>query len=135
MQTFKIVMKYLLALLFILAGVNHFYNPNFYLRIMPPYLPWPSALHLIAGFFEFVFGVMLLIPRFQKWAAWGLIALLLAIYPANIHMAINNHLYPDVSKVFLWIRLPLQFVPIAWAWWFTKADEEGKWKYEPRKDS
>jgi uncharacterized membrane protein len=135
MQTFKIVMKYLLALLFILAGVNHFYNPDFYLRIMPPYLPWPSALHLIAGFFEFVFGVMLLIPRFQKWAAWGLIALLLAIFPANIHMAVNHHLYPEVSMVFLWIRLPLQFVPIAWAWWYTKADEGKGSKYEPRKDS
>jgi uncharacterized membrane protein len=135
MSTFKIVMKYLLALLFILAGVNHFRDPGFYLRIMPPYLPWPSALHLIAGFFEFVFGVMLLIPRFQKWAAWGLIALLLAIFPANIHMAVNHHLYPEVSMVFLWIRLPLQFVPIAWAWWYTKADEEKRVKYEPRKDS
>src|SRR5512145_664142 len=124
MQTFKIVMKYLLALLFILAGVNHFLNPGFYLRIMPPWLPWPSALHLIAGFFEFVFGVMLLIPRYQKWAAWGLIALLLAVYPANIHMAINHDKFPQLSMTFHWIRLPLQFVLIAWAWWFTRPDEE-----------
>ncbi len=124
MQTFKIVMKYLLALLFILAGVNHFYDPGFYMRIMPPWLPWPSALHLIAGFFEFVFGVMLLIPRFQRWAAWGLIALLLAVYPANIHMAVNHDQYPGLPMIFHWIRLPLQFVLIAWAWWFTKADEE-----------
>jgi uncharacterized membrane protein len=124
MQTFKIVMKYLLALLFILAGVNHFRVPEFYLGIMPPWLPWPSALHLIAGVFEFVFGVMLLIPRYQKWAAWGLIALLLAVYPANIHMAVNHHLYPQLSMIYHWIRLPLQFVLIAWAWWFTRPDEE-----------
>lgn len=123
MQTFKIVMKYLLALFFILAGVNHFRDPGFYLRIMPPWLPWPSALHLIAGFFEFVFGVMLLIPRFQRLAAWGLIALLLAVYPANIHMAVNWREYPEWRMIILWIRLPLQFVLIAWAWWFTKADE------------
>jgi uncharacterized membrane protein len=124
MQTFKIVMKYLLALLFILAGVNHFRVPEIYLGIMPPWLPWPSALHLIAGVFEFVFGVMLLIPRYQKWAAWGLIAVLLAVYPANIHMAVNHHLYPQLSMIYHWIRLPLQFVLIAWAWWFTRPDEE-----------
>jgi uncharacterized membrane protein len=128
-------MKYLLAAGFIFAGFNHFYNPDFYLRIMPPYLPWPSALHLTAGFFEVVLGVMLLIQRFQRLAAWGLIALLLAVYPANIHMAVNWRLYPDVPMVFHWIRLPLQFVLIALAWWFTKADEEKKVKYESRKDS
>ena len=135
MPTFKIVMKYLLALIFILAGVNHFRDPGFYLRIMPPYLPWPSALHLIAGIFEFVFGVMLLIPGYQRWAAWGLIALLIAVYPANIHMAVHHENYPELPMIFHWIRLPLQFVLIAWAWWFTKADEEKVLKYEPRKDS
>lgn len=135
MQTFKIVMKYLLALLFILAGINHFRNPGFYLGIMPPWLPWPSVLHLIAGFFEFVFGVMLLIPRYQRRAAWGLIVLLLAVFPANIHMAVNWRQYPEWPMILLWIRLPLQFVPIAWAWWYTKVDEENGLKYEPRKDS
>src|SRR5215510_2185534 len=137
------VMKYLLAISFIGAGLNHFANPEFYMGIMPPYLPWPSALHLTAGFLEFVFGVMLLIPRFQKMAAWGLIALLLAVYPANIHMAVNYHLYPDLPKILqwigpknvYWIRLPFQFVLIAWAWWYTKNDEEKELKYEPRKDA
>ena len=135
MSAFKIGMKYLFAAIFIFAGFNHFRDLGFYLRIMPPYLPWPSALHLIAGFFEVVLGVMLLITRFQRMAAWGLIALLLAVYPANIHMAVNHHLYPDLSMIFHWIRLPLQFVLIAWAWWFTKADEEKGLKYEPQKDS
>jgi uncharacterized membrane protein len=135
MSSNKIGMKYLLAAGFIFAGFNHFYNPDFYLRIMPPYLPWPSALHLIAGFFEVVLGVMLLIQRFQRLAAWGLIALLLAIYPANIHMAVNHHLYPELPMVFHWIRLPMQFVLIAWALWFTRADEEIELKYEPGKDS
>jgi uncharacterized membrane protein len=130
----RTVMKYLLAISFIGAGLNHFKNPGFYLSIMPPYLPWPSALHLIAGFFEFVFGVMLLIPRFQRWAAWGLIALLVAVYPANIHMAIHHELY-QLPMIFHWIRLPLQFVLIAWAWWFTKADEEKGLNYESRKAS
>ena len=134
MSAFKIGMKYLFAAIFIFAGFNHFYKPDFYLRIMPHYLPWPSALHLTAGFFEVVLGVMLLIPRFQRLAAWGLIALLLAVYPANIHMAVNHQLYPDLPMIFHWIRLPLQFVLIAWAWWFTKVDEEKGLKYELRKD-
>ncbi|MBO0858317.1 MAG: DoxX family membrane protein [Chloracidobacterium sp.] len=134
MSAFKIGLKYLFAAIFIFAGVNHFRNPELYLRIMPPYLPWPSALHLIAGFFEVALGVMLLIPRFQKLAAWGLIALLLAIYPANIHMAIHHDLY-QLPMIYHWIRLPLQFVLIAWAWWFTTADEEKRLNYEPRKDS
>ena len=131
----KTVMKYLFAISFIGLGLNHFAHPEFYLRIMPPYLPWPSALHLIAGFFEVVLGMMLLIPRSQRLAAWGLIALLLAVYPANIHMAVNWRLYPGLPMILYWIRLPLQFVLIVWAWWFTKADEEKGLKYELRKGS
>jgi len=125
MRTFKIVMKYLLALLFVLAGANHFRDPEFYLRMMPPPLPWHSALHLIAGVFEILFGVMLLAPKYQRLAAWGLIALLVAIYPANIYMAMNPQLFPEFSPTGLWIRLPFQFVFIAWAWWFTRKDEAG----------
>jgi uncharacterized membrane protein len=135
MSAFKIGMKYLFAAIFIFAGFNHFRDPGFYLRIMPPYLPWPSALHMIAGFFEVVLGIMLLIHRSQRLAAWGLIVLLLAVYPANIHMAVNHDQFPDVPMIFHWIRLPLQFVLIAWAWWFTKADEVKGLKYEPGKIS
>jgi uncharacterized membrane protein len=130
MSAYKIAMKYLFAAVFIFAGFRHFYDPDFYLRIMPPYLPWPSALHLTAGFFEVALGVMLLIPRYQRLAAWGLIALLLAVFPANIHVAANWREYPEWRMIILWIRLPLQFVLIAWAWWFTKADEEKGLKYE-----
>src|SRR5262245_24013514 len=122
MRKFRMVMKLLFALIFITAGLNHFRDPEFYLRIMPPYLPWPSALHRIAGFFEIVLGMMLLISNYQSLAAWGLIALLIAVFPANIHMAINHQLYPDLSVISLWLRLPLQFVLIAWAWWYTKKD-------------
>ncbi|HEY8460574.1 MAG TPA: MauE/DoxX family redox-associated membrane protein [Blastocatellia bacterium] len=123
MRDLKTAMKFLFAALFIIAGLNHFRDPEFYMRIMPPYLPWPSALHLTAGGFEVLLGVMLPVPRFQKLAAWGLIALLIAVYPANIHMALHYEQY-DVSMIFHWVRLPLQFVLIAWAWWFTKTDDE-----------
>jgi len=123
MRTFRLVMKILLAVFFIGAGINHFRDPEFYLRIMPPYLPWPMFLQYLVGFIEFVLGILLLIPRYTRLAAWGLIVLLIAVYPANIHMAVNRHLYPDVKIWFHWIRLPFQFVLIAWAWWFTREDE------------
>ena len=66
MSAFKIGMKYLFAAIFIFAGFNHFRDPEFYLRIMPPYLPWPSALHLTAGFFELLLGVMSAGPTFSE---------------------------------------------------------------------
>jgi uncharacterized membrane protein len=126
MRTFKLVMRYLLALFFVLAGINHFRDPEFYLRMMPPALPWHSALHLVAGVFEIIFGVMLLIPKYQRLAAWGLIALLVAVFPANIYMAMNPRLFPEFSPTGLWIRLPFQLVFIAWAWWFTRKDKAGE---------
>ena len=107
-------------MLFILAGINHFYDPDFYLRIMPPYLPWHLFLVYLSGVFETVLGIMLLIPKTQKLAAWGLIALLFAVFPANIYMAMNTELFADINPTLIYLRLPLQFVVIAWAYWFTR---------------
>ncbi|MBC7909415.1 MAG: DoxX family membrane protein [Pyrinomonadaceae bacterium] len=115
-------MKYLLAVLFVLAGVNHFLNPEFYLKMMPPYLPWHLFLVYVSGVFEIVLGALLLIPRFTRIAVWGIIMLLVAVFPANIHMAVNPQLYPEINPLALWIRLPFQLVLIAWAYWFTRLD-------------
>lgn len=120
MRKLKLISKYLLCVFFVLAGLNHFINPAFYLKIMPPYLPWHLFLVYLSGFFEVVFGGLLLAPAFTRTAAWGLIALLVAVFPANIHMAINPQLYPDISPLALWLRLPLQAVFIAWAFWHTR---------------
>lgn len=120
MSLVRTSLLYLQSAFYLAAGVNHFRNPDFYLRIMPPYLPWPSALHLLAGAVEVVLGVGLLIPRFRRLAAWGIVLLLIAVYPANIHVALNRHLFPEVPVVFHWVRLALQFVLIAWAWWYTR---------------
>ena len=119
MSTFKLAMKWLLGLLFIAAGVNHFVNPKFYLAIMPPCLPWHYELVLISGVFEVLGGVALLIPRLQVVAACGLMALLVAVFPANIHMAQHPELYPNFPPELLWARLPFQGVFILWAYWFT----------------
>jgi len=119
MQRIKLILKYLLAAFFVLAGLNHFIKPDFYLKIMPPYLPWHLLLVYLSGVVEIVLGLLLLIPKFTRAAAWGLIALLLAVFPANIHMAINQELYPEYNAAALWLRLPLQLVLIAWAYWYT----------------
>ncbi len=122
MRLLKIILKYLLCVFFLLAGLNHFINPAFYLKIMPPYLPWQLGLVYLSGFFEIALGVMILIPALTHLAAWGLIALLTAVFPANIHMAINPVLYPDINPMALWLRLPLQAVLIAWVYWYTRPE-------------
>ncbi|MBA3243383.1 MAG: DoxX family membrane protein [Acidobacteria bacterium] len=119
MQSIKLILKYLFAAFFVLAGLNHFINPDFYLKIMPLYLPWHLLLVYLSGVVEIVLGLLLLLPKFTRAAAWGLIALLVAVSPANIHMAINQELYPEYNAAALWLRLPLQLVLIAWAYWYT----------------
>ena len=106
--------------LFVVAGLNHFRNPGFYVGIVPPYLPWPLALVYISGVAEIVLGALLLFPTWTVMAAWGLIALLIAVFPANVHMATQPELYPSISPSALLLRLPIQGVLVAWAYWYTR---------------
>ncbi len=124
MKVFKIVTKIIFAVFFIVAGFNHFIDPAFYLRIVPPYLPWPQVLVVVSGIAEIVLGVGLLIPRLSRLAAWGLIGLLIAVFPANIHMATHPDLYPTIPTALLWLRLPLQGLLIIWAYWYTRKVDE-----------
>jgi len=124
MKKLKTILKYVFAVFFIAAGLNHFINPALYLKIMPPYLPWHLFLVYLSGFFEIIFGVMLLIPKLIRIAGWGLILLLIAIFPANIYMATNPQLFPHIPFTALILRLPLQFVLIAWAYWYTKQHDD-----------
>ncbi|MGI8787935.1 MAG: DoxX family protein [Pyrinomonadaceae bacterium] len=116
----KAILKYLLAFGFVLAGSNHFINADFYLKMMPSYLPAHLFLVYLSGVCEIVLGITLLIPKFTRLAAWGLIALLIAVFPANVFMAMNPQLFPEFSPIALYLRLPLQFALIAWAFWFTR---------------
>ena len=120
MRPFTATLRILFAAFFVVAGVTHFTNREFFVSIVPPYLPWPEMLVYVSGVAEILLGVMLLIPATMRLAAWGLIALLIAVFPANIHMAMNPQLYPDVSMSALLIRLPLQAVMVAIAYWFTR---------------
>lgn len=124
MKIVKLILKYIFAAAFILAGINHFLNPQFYLRMMPPVLPAHLFLVYLSGVFEISFGILLLIPRFSRLAAWLLIALLIAVFPANIYMAMNPHLFSEFSQTALYIRLPLQIVLIAWSFWLTREEDD-----------
>jgi uncharacterized membrane protein len=105
---------YLLALFFTVAGAYHFINPALYLSMMPPWLPFPSALNLISGAAEIIGGIAILFPKTRKPAAYGLILLLLAVFPANIHLALNGWPGMDFPRWTLFLRLPFQLLFIAW---------------------
>src|SRR5450432_901161 len=93
-MTIRTISKYLLALFMVGAGTMHFINPDFYLKIMPPYLPLHLALVYLSGFFEIALGVLILVPRFSRVAAWGIIALLIAVFPANIYLFEHQDVLP-----------------------------------------
>lgn len=111
---------YLMSFLYIAAGIYHFINPRMYMKIMPSYLPYHLPLVYISGICEIVFGALLIPEATRPIAAWLIIVLLIAIFPANIQMAIN---FKRKKHRFLWmalIRLPLQLLLIWWAWQYTK---------------
>jgi uncharacterized membrane protein len=110
---------------YVVAGFNHLMNPDFYLAIMPPGLPSPEWLNVISGLAEIVLGVFLLEPRARALAAWGIIALLIAVFPANVYVATANVGLPDGTPgtgnaLLNWLRLPFQGLFVAWAWWYTR---------------
>lgn len=118
----KTVSKYLLASLMLGAGTMHFVQTDFFTRIMPPYLPWHRELVYISGICEAVLGLLLLVPRLSRFAAWGIIALLIAVFPANIYLYQHQELLP-ASPMVHFLRLPLQAIFIVWANWHTKPSQ------------
>jgi uncharacterized membrane protein len=113
------IIRSLFGPVFVLAGVNHFANPRFYLRIMPPWLPAHEAMNVASGAAEIVGGGALMSrnPRVRRFGGWFSIATLLAIFPANVHMALHPEEFPEVpgGAGALYARLPFQVVFVAWA--------------------
>lgn len=108
-----------MAALYIFAGFNHFKNPKFYLRMMPPFLPWHKMLNQLSGAMEIFLGILLLCPIYSTYAAWGVIALLIAVFPANVYQLYSTRPGGKIPVWGLWVRLPFQAVFILWAWWHT----------------
>lgn len=110
---------YLMAGIYILAGLNHFRNPRMYVKIIPDYLPAPKQLNVLSGLAEILSGILLCIPSLSSYGAWGIIALLIAVFPANLYMLTNKKASFGLPRWVLLIRLPLQLVLIFWAYLYT----------------
>ncbi|HTJ47000.1 MAG TPA: DoxX family membrane protein [Kofleriaceae bacterium] len=120
------VLRWALTAFMVAAGLNHFLSPAAYEAMVPSALPNPALLVQISGVFEILGGLGLILPATRRLAAWGLVALFLAVFPANINMAIN-HIPLGTTDLPTWAlygRLPLQLVLIAWAYLFTRATDQ-----------
>jgi uncharacterized membrane protein len=118
-------LTWILGVVFIAAGINHFVATPFYLKMMPPYLPAPLLLVQISGVAESLGGLGVLIPRTRRAAGWGLIALLIAVFPANVQMLLDAH-QSQASALWqaaLLVRLPFQLLFIYWVWGATQPRE------------
>jgi uncharacterized membrane protein len=122
----KEILRFIFSVSLIVVGITHFIKPDQYVRIVPPQLPYPLVLVYISGFFEILGGIGILIPFVSVAAAWGLIALFIAVFPANINMAVNSIPIEGIPHypLLYWVRLPFQAVLIAWAWWYTRKPDE-----------
>ena len=116
----------LLSFFFVFAGVMHFADAEFFVDIMPPYLPLHLELVYLSGVFEIALGLLVLPVATRSMAGFGLIAMLIGVYPANIQMAVNPEAYVEAgtSMGFIYGRLPFQFLFMYWAWWATRPEPE-----------
>lgn len=122
------IFLWLLAAFFVAAGANHFRSPEKYLAIMPPWVPWPLWMVWISGAAEILGGLGVLVPATRRLAGWGLIALLVAVFPANLHMALTGAQIPgyEIPLWTAWVRLPVQAVFIGWVWWVALRTNKSK---------
>ena len=105
------------------AGTFHFIKPQPFVKIVPPFLPFPLALVYISGVAEILGGIGLLVPAVRLWAGIGLIALLIAVFPANLNMALApERAGLGIAPLWLWLRLPMQVVLVAAVWWSAIAN-------------
>lgn len=118
MTSLQIVSLVAMASVYILAGISHFWKPDFFLKITPKWVPYPKRVNVLVGLIEIGLGIGVLIPSIRPLAAWGIIALLIAVFPANIyHFQKARRKGKMVGPTM--IRLPLQALLIYWAYTFT----------------
>ena len=110
---------YLMAFVYFIAGINHFKNPRLYIKISPPYFPNPKLLNSLSGVAEMILGIALCIPAISNFAAWGVIALLIAIFPTHVYMYFEEKARMGLPKWVLLLRMPLQLGLIYWAYQYT----------------
>ena len=109
-----------MSIFYISTGIKHFTNVGLFMNIMPPYLPYHKELVYLSGVFEIMLGIMLLFEKTRFLSGWGLILLLIAVFPANIYLAQTNGAAMNISPALAWGSLPFQAVFIAIAYWHSK---------------
>lgn len=107
---------YLMSAIYIIAGIFHFVKPKVYRSIIPRYIPNPMAMVYLSGVAEVVLGVAILFEPTRNAALWGIIAMLLALLPVHVYMLAEEKFHKKFPKWLLWLRLPLQFALIYWAY-------------------
>ena len=112
------------SLFFMIGGTAHFVSMDFFISIMPKYIGYHKELVIVTGIFEILGAIGVLVPRTRILAGYGLILLSIAVFPANIHMALHPEKFPGISQILLYIRLPLQLVVIGVIWWAIKPKSE-----------
>jgi len=120
LSTLKPLSIYVMGLFYLSVGYKHFQDPEWFIQIVPPILPFKLTLVYISGIFEIFLGILLMVPAFQSIAARGLIILLICVYPANIYLALTSGAAMNTSPEIAWGRLPLQFVFLGLAYWHSK---------------
>jgi len=127
----KRLLRYVMSAAYVIAGVTHFLAPKAFARVVPPGLPNPRALVYLSGIAEIGLGLGVACDRTRRGSAWGIMALLGAVFPANVYMATDGvaaELAPDrlsgVARAAAWARLPSQGVLLLWAWWYTRPESE-----------
>jgi uncharacterized membrane protein len=123
MSPYKRVSLYAMSVFYLVAGANHFRTPGFYLPMMPESLPWHLGLIYLSGIAEILLGAGLLAPPLRRTAAFGVTALLIAVFPANLHVALHNVPLGGRAEglgIWNWVRLPLQGILMAWAYWHAQ---------------
>ena len=118
----KSILIIISSIFYTIVGIKHFIEPNYFLSIIPPYLPFHIELVYISGFFEILFGLMILFPKYRYYGSIGLILLLIAVFPANIYLAQSKEAQEAIGasqQIAIW-RLPIQGILIWIAYWIRK---------------
>ena len=117
----KNISIYIMSLLYVLVGIKHFSDPNFFLKIMPEYLNYHLELVYISGFFEILFGILLIFKKTRFFGAWGVFILLICVFPANIYLYNSEaaQIALDISKSQALMRLPFQIPLLILAYWHS----------------
>ena len=128
---FKVLCLFVLSFLYLSVGVKHFTNPNFFLAIMPPYIPYHKFMVYLSGILEIVFALMMVFKKTRFYGCWGIIFLLIAVFPANIYL--YNSEIPQkilsITKHEALIRLPYQFPLLLFAFWHSKEKSSVKFDF------